>query len=178
MVDQERNGDCQAGFDNIRREPGALSDAIDDSRASKARLKSRSIRWLRLATRPLLDEPAKAILLKRLEEPADAAGTVLQFLNESTGNLGVIRIRRSASHGFNHIQKTHHPPRKVLALVAMRERGCRVPDLGLLKAFCGSYFFKSGVRAGRRVSAMISEPFAVGWIPSGWIVPGMLTRSL
>ena len=37
---------------------------------------------------------------------------------------------------------------------------------------------QQGFRAGSRVSAMISEPLAVGWMPSCWMVPGTWIRSL
>jgi len=36
----------------------------------------------------------------------------------------------------------------------------------------------SGLSVGNRVLAMISEPLAVGWMPSCWMVPGTRIRSL
>ena len=36
----------------------------------------------------------------------------------------------------------------------------------------------SGLSTGKSVSAMIAEPFAVGWMPSSWMVPGTWIRFL
>ena len=41
-----------------------------------------------------------------------------------------------------------------------------------------AYRRRRGLSAGNNVRAMISEPLAVGWMPSSWIVPGTATRSL
>ena len=40
------------------------------------------------------------------------------------------------------------------------------------------YFRRRGRSLGMMVFAMISEPLAVGWMPSCWMVPGTLMRSL
>ena len=41
--------------------------------------------------------------------------------------------------------------------------------VGLAK---NAYFVRSGVRKGNMCWAMSWEPLMVGWMPSGWIVPG------
>ena len=60
------------------------------------------------------------------------------------------------------------------------------PQLGLrilyipfpLRGLAVHGFPSSGLRVGHIVSATIFAPFSVGWMPSGWRVPGTLTRFL
>jgi hypothetical protein len=107
MLDDYWHDNGKARFHRVGREPGPLSDAVDNSAAAQTGLDVTRIRRLSLATSPLLHQPSHSVLMKRLQYFANTTRPGLNLFHQAAGNFRIVSTSGSARHLLDHIKKSH-----------------------------------------------------------------------